>query len=82
MIVECGGYDEIREEFKMRVIGNLARGRWEEITNQDDRGISFILGLEQQGRSMEVVEDAKEFLGKIWRQRRGVLEVIKDTNKI
>ena len=26
VMVECGGYDEMREEFKMRSIGNLGRG--------------------------------------------------------
>ena len=62
-------YSEERRELEDRVIENIGREKWEEIKNEENEGIDYILGLHTEEN--KDVDSTKRYLGKLWRKRMG-----------
>ena len=70
VLIECDAYEDERFEAEVMYIAILGIEDWETIKEQEDQGITTILGI--QGREeikAEITECTKKFLGKIWRKR-------------
>ena len=64
VILRCGAYSEIRDDFVRSAREFLGSDKWEEVTDSMDDGLSYVLGLEE-GVPRGLVELTKTFLERI-----------------
>ena len=66
LMTECKAYETERKEFENKIRNKIGEENWERRKVEDDRGIKFILGLENNG---EIVSDTKQYLREVWKKR-------------
>ena len=68
LLIECEMYREERRELEEKNINNIGREKWEEIKNEENEGVDYILGLHMEQNKK--ISDTKRYLGKIQSKRR------------
>merc|ERR1712105_266828 len=68
MLIACEKYEVERNQLIVENKQKYGEQRWNEMKNEEDRGLKHILGFTKEGK--QGIENTKKYLRKIWEKRK------------